>query len=71
MNSIDVSVVEARKAQWSGIITTSQARAKELHDELVSLQGQIAQLSGAVQACDVLLASVNEQSEVSTLENNG
>ena len=71
MSSIDVSVVEARKSQWSSVITTLQTRAKELNDELLLIQGQLAQLSGAVQACDVLLAGVDVQPEVSTLDNNG
>lgn len=71
MGSIDVSVIESRKAQWSEVITSLQTRTKELNDELVIIQGQVAQLSGAVQACDVLLASVEVQPEVSTLDHNG
>jgi hypothetical protein len=71
MSSIDVSAIEMRKAQWSNVIVALQTRTKELNDELVMIQGQLAQLSGAVQACDVLLAGVDVQPEVSTLEHNG
>ena len=52
MSSIDVSAIEMRKAQWSNVIVALQTRTKELNDELVMIQGQLAQLSGAVQACD-------------------
>jgi hypothetical protein len=71
MSSIKVSDIESRKAEWSNVITTLRTRVKELNDELVVAQGQLAQLSGAVQACDVLLASVEVQPEVSTLDHNG
>lgn len=71
MASIDVSVITSRKSEWSGIIEKLQVRARELNDELIIIQGQLAQLSGAVQACDVLLTGVEIQPEVSTLEHNG
>jgi hypothetical protein len=71
MSRIDVTVVEQRKTQWTEIFAALQRRTQELNEELVSIQGQLAQLSGAIQACDVLLAGVETQPEVSTLDNNG
>lgn len=66
MSSIKVSVVEARKAQWSEVVSRLQKRAQELNDELLGIQGQVAQLSGAIQACDVLLTDIEIQSEIQT-----
>ena len=71
MSSIDVNVIHARKAQWSEVVERLQKRTRELNDELFGIQGQVAQLSGAIQACDVLLADVDSQQEPPTLDNNG
>lgn len=71
MSTINVSVVETRKAEWLTVIKTLQTRSRELNDELLTIQAQVAQLSGAVQACDVLLAGGESQVEASTLVNNG
>lgn len=69
MSVIDVSVIEARKAQWQGVITSLEDRARVLNNEMITVQGQLAQLSGAIQACDVLLAGAEIQPEVSTVNN--
>lgn len=73
MSSIDVCVITERKAQWVEISTTLRKRVTELTDELGVVQGQLAQLSGAIQACDVLLAANNSEThlDVATVDNNG
>lgn len=70
MTKIDVSAVEERKAQWKKLVTSLEERGRALHNELTSVQAQLAQLSGAIQACDVLLAGDEAQPEVSTANND-
>lgn len=72
MSSIDVETIHTRKAQWTEVSANLQTRLQELNRELFSVQKQLDQISGAIQACDVILAEVQSQpQDTSTLEQNG
>lgn len=62
--------LENRKAEWIASAQKLQERGQELSLELGSLQQQLAQLNGAIQACDVLLQdaqAAGSPAETSTL----
>lgn len=63
---ITVSSVTARRDQWIATSKELQQRAQELVQELNRVNEQLAQLNGAIQACDVFLQGVPSAVETST-----
>lgn len=57
-NTITREQVEERKTQWITSVQTAQQRGQELSQELTRINEQLAQLNGAIQACDVFLQGV-------------
>lgn len=64
MDSIQnvLTLIRSQKDEWSANITEGQKRLQELTDENVKLQQQLVALTGAVQACDVLIGKLEADS---------
>lgn len=56
--SLDLVAVTNRRNQWVETSKNLQQKAQELSRELAQIQDQLAQLAGAIQACDILLNDV-------------
>lgn len=56
--SLDLVTVTNRRNQWVETTKNLQQKAQELSRELAQVQDQLAQLTGAIQACDILLNDV-------------
>lgn len=67
MSEIDVTVIQERKTQWEQVATELQTRESALTRELTDIHRQLAQISGAIQACDVFLTTAEVAPEVSPL----
>ena len=62
---ITVTQIEEQKREWDDLRGKLQHQAESLQKEIEKIYGQLSQVSGAIQACDVLIerASQENQSE--------
>lgn len=53
---VTLTAMTDRRNQWASTAKNLQQRAQELSRELAQIQDQLAQLTGAIQACDLFLS---------------
>ena len=61
MMSISVTSITAQRDRWQEETRNVQNHVSSLQQELVRLQSQLEQLSGAFQACDVIVGFAEPQ----------
>ena len=59
--SISVTSITAQRDRWQEETRNVQNHVSSLQQELVRLQSQLEQLSGALQACDVIVGFAEPQ----------
>ena len=63
MMSISVTSITAQRDRWQEETRNVQKHVSSLQQELVRLQSQLEQLSGALQACDVIVGFAETQTD--------
>lgn len=58
---VSVERIEKQKQEWQTLSTQLQQQVVSLQKELDKIYGQLGQLSGAIQACDVLIGLSESQ----------
>ena len=63
MMSISVTSITEQRDRWQEETRNVQNHVSSLQQELVRLQSQLEQLSGALQACDVIVGFAEPQTD--------